>query len=66
MLLWFEVDDFDAVVARIGEVSAEVVLAPHRNPPDGEPGGPAHRECWFRRPEGYTVVVAGPDGESPL
>ena len=45
---------------------AEVVLAPRRNPSEGEPGGPAHREIWIRDPEGYTVVLASPDGESPL
>jgi catechol 2,3-dioxygenase-like lactoylglutathione lyase family enzyme len=64
VLLWFEVDDFDAAVARAGELDADVVLAPHRNPPDG-PGGPAHREIWLRDPDGYQVVLASPDGESP-
>jgi len=43
VLLWFETDDFDAAVALATELRAEVVLAPHRNPPDGESGGPAHR-----------------------
>jgi catechol 2,3-dioxygenase-like lactoylglutathione lyase family enzyme len=64
VLLWFEVDDFDAAVARAGELGADVVLPPHRNPPEGEPGGPAHRELWIRDPDGYTVVVASPDGEA--
>jgi len=64
VLLWFEVDDFDAAVTRVGELRVEVVLAPHRNPPSG-PGGPAHREFWFRDPDGYTVVLASPDGEAP-
>jgi len=66
VLLWFEIDDFDAAVARSGELDAEVVLPVHRNPPEGEPGGPAHREIWLRDPDGYTVVLASPDGESPL
>jgi catechol 2,3-dioxygenase-like lactoylglutathione lyase family enzyme len=66
VLLWFEVDDFDAAVARAGELGAEVVLAPHRNPPDGKPGGPAHREVWLRDPDGYAVVLASPDGSDPL
>jgi catechol 2,3-dioxygenase-like lactoylglutathione lyase family enzyme len=66
VLLWFEVDDFDDAVARIQQVGAEVVLPPHRNPPEGEPGGPAHREVWIRDPNGYAVVLASPDGESPL
>lgn len=64
VLLWFEVEDFDAAVGRAGELGAEVVLAPHRNPPEGQPGGPAHREIWLRDPEGYTVVLASPDGEA--
>src|SRR6478736_189506 len=66
VLLWFEVDDFDKAVARATKLGAEVVLPPHRNPPDGEPGGPAHREIWLRDPDGYSVVLASPDGESPL
>ena len=63
VLLWFEVDDFDAAVARSRELGAEVVLAPHRNPPSGD-GGPNHREVWLRDLDGYTVVLASPDGEA--
>jgi catechol 2,3-dioxygenase-like lactoylglutathione lyase family enzyme len=63
VLLWFEVDDFDAAVAGATELGAEIVLPVHRNPPEGS-GGPAHRELWIRDPEGYTVVVASPDGEA--
>jgi catechol 2,3-dioxygenase-like lactoylglutathione lyase family enzyme len=63
VLLWFEIDDFDAAVARAGELGAEVVLAPHRNPPDGN-GGPNHREVWLRDLDGYGVVLASPDGEA--
>jgi len=37
VLLWFEVDDFDAAVARSGELDAEVVLPVHRNPNVREP-----------------------------
>jgi catechol 2,3-dioxygenase-like lactoylglutathione lyase family enzyme len=65
VLLWFEIDDFDAAMDRVRELRAEIVLPPHRNPPEGQPGGPAHRECWFRDLDGYTVVLASPDGESP-
>ena len=65
VLLWFEVQDFDAAGARAKALRAEVVLPPHRNPPEGQAGGPAHREIWLRDPEGYTVVLASPDGESP-
>ncbi len=65
VLLWFEIDDFDAAVARATELGAESVLAPHRNPPAGQRGGPAHREMWIKDLDGYTVVIASPDGESP-
>jgi L-ascorbate metabolism protein UlaG (beta-lactamase superfamily) len=64
VLLWFEVSDFDDAVARSERLEAEVVLPVHRNPPEG-PGGPAHRELWLRDPNGYAVVLASPDGESP-
>lgn len=63
VLLWFEVDDFDAAVARAGELGAEVVLPRHRNPPDGD-GGPDHWEIWLRDPDGYSVVLASPDGSA--
>ena len=59
VLLWFEVDDFDAVMGRASEMSVEIVMPPHRNPPDGN-GGPNHWECWMRDPDGYVVVVASP------
>ena len=61
VLLWFEVDDFDAAMARVAELRAEVVLPRMRNPPD-EDGGPNHWEIWLRDPDGYTVVLASPDG----
>jgi catechol 2,3-dioxygenase-like lactoylglutathione lyase family enzyme len=64
-LLWFETDDFDSAIARATEIGAEVVKPPHRNPPPGEAGGPQHRECWLRDLDGYTVVLASPDGEAP-
>jgi catechol 2,3-dioxygenase-like lactoylglutathione lyase family enzyme len=61
VLLWFEIDDFDAAVARVAELKAPIVCARHRNPPDGD-GGPNHWEIWLRDPDGYTVVLASPDG----
>jgi len=63
LLLWFEVDDFDAAAARAAELKAEVVLPRHRNPPDGD-GGPNHWEIWLRDPDGYKVVLASPDGSA--
>ena len=63
-LVWFgEVSDFDGAVARAGELGAEVVRGVHRNPPEGQGNGPGHREIWVRDPDGYTVVIASPDGE---
>ena len=63
VLLWFEVDDFDAVIQRAAEMSVEIVMPRHRNPPEGD-GGPNHWECWIRDPDGYVVVVASPDGSA--
>jgi predicted enzyme related to lactoylglutathione lyase len=63
VLLWFgEVTAFDQVVERAQARGVTVVRPPHRNPPDGE--GPSHREIWLLDPDGYTVVVASPDGEA--
>ncbi len=65
VVIWFgEVSDFDAVVQRAAELGAPVVHAPYRNPPSGEGNGPGHRELWITDPDGYTVVVASPDGEA--
>jgi catechol 2,3-dioxygenase-like lactoylglutathione lyase family enzyme len=58
VLLWFQVDDFDAVVERARGLRAEILEEPHINP------RPQHREMWLRDPDGYVVVIASPDGES--
>jgi catechol 2,3-dioxygenase-like lactoylglutathione lyase family enzyme len=58
VLLWFEVDDFDAAVERARALKAEIVEEPHINP------APGHREIWIRDPDGYVVVIASPDGEA--
>jgi hypothetical protein len=63
VLLWFEIGDFAAAVARAKEMNAEIVMPRHRNPPDGN-GGPNHWELWLRDPNGYTVVLASPDGSA--
>ena len=39
-------------------LGAEVIEEPHINP------APQHREIWLRDPDGYVVVIAGPDGEA--
>lgn len=61
VLVWFEVDDFDAVMERATAMGVDIVLPRHRNPSEGE-GGPNHWECWLRDPDGYVVVVSSPDG----
>ena len=58
VLLWFEVDDFDAAVERIRRLRARVILEPHINP------APRHREIWIQDLDGYVVVLASPDGEA--
>lgn len=63
VLLWFEVEDFDAALRRAESLGAAIVKPRHRNPPDGN-GGPNHWECWLRDLEGYTVVLASPDGSA--
>lgn len=63
VLLWFEVDDFEAAMARIEALKPELVMPRHRNPPSGS-GGPNHWECWVRDPDGYVVVIASPDGSA--
>ena len=62
-LLWFEVDDFDTAERRAAELRAAVLKPRHRNPADGR-GGPNHWELWLRDPDGYTVVLASPDGSA--
>jgi catechol 2,3-dioxygenase-like lactoylglutathione lyase family enzyme len=63
VLLWFEVDDFEAVMERVAELEPEIVIPRIRNPPDGD-GGPNHWEVWLRDPDGYSVVLASPDGSA--
>lgn len=58
VLLWFEVDDFDAAVARARALAAPVVQDVHVNP------NARHRELWIEDPDGYVVVIASPDGEA--
>ena len=57
VLLWFETAGFDATVARGRALGAEILREPHVN------ARAAHRECWLRDPDGYTLVVASPYGD---
>jgi hypothetical protein len=50
--LWFEVDEFDALVARSRQAGAQVQLDVHVNP------NARHREIWLRDLDGYLVVLA--------
>jgi hypothetical protein len=54
VLLWFATDEFDAVTARLDDDDDVVLEGPMLNPLSGL------REVWLRGPEGYMVVVAGP------
>jgi hypothetical protein len=64
VVLWFgETADFDGAAARAAQLGSTVVLPPFRNPSEGEGNGPGHREIWLKDPDGYTIVVASPDGE---
>ncbi|WP_208764271.1 VOC family protein [Bradyrhizobium guangdongense] len=58
ILIWFEVDDFQEVVARARQLNAAVVREVHINP------NAQHLELWIKDLDGYTVVVASPDGET--
>jgi catechol 2,3-dioxygenase-like lactoylglutathione lyase family enzyme len=53
VLFWFEVDDFDAAVARAAEMKVETVKERSLS----ENG---NWEFWLRDPDGYTVVLTSP------
>jgi predicted enzyme related to lactoylglutathione lyase len=63
VLLWFELEDFEAAARRAQEMKAKVILPKHRNPPKGD-GGPNHWELWLEDPDGYPIVLASPDGSA--
>jgi catechol 2,3-dioxygenase-like lactoylglutathione lyase family enzyme len=53
VLLWFHVDDLDAVLQRARRLKAPVVVEPHDNPQAG------WRELTIRDPDGYHLAIAG-------
>ena len=53
MLLWFEMDDFDAAVTRAKQLRAEILKEPYLS----ENG---NWECWLHDPDGYIVVLTSP------
>jgi len=58
VLLWFEVNDFEAAVERARSLHAQIVQEPQINP------RPQHKEIWIRDPDGYVIVISSPDGET--
>lgn len=58
VVLWFQLDDFDAAVSRARALKAQFIEEPFVNP------APQHREMWLRDPDGFVVVIASPDGEA--
>lgn len=56
-LLWFETDEFDAVLQCIRQAGATVLDGPLVNP------NAQHREVWLRDPNGYKVVIASRHGD---
>ena len=58
VVLWFQVEDFEAAVERARRLGAEIIAGPMFNP------APRHMELWLRDRDGYVLVIASPDGES--
>ncbi|ABC30335.1 protein containing glyoxalase/bleomycin resistance protein/dioxygenase superfamily domain [Hahella chejuensis KCTC 2396] len=57
VLLWFQVDEFDAAVARARKLQADILEGPKLNL------RAQHREIWLRDPDGYVVVLASAYGD---
>src|SRR3982074_3210296 len=57
VVLWFQIERFDAAVARARAMSAEILEGPLVNRNAG------HREIWLRDPDGYVVVLASGEHE---
>lgn len=54
VLLWFKTEDFEAQVERLRDAAIVPEVAPYMNE------YARHLEVWFRDPDGYRIVVAGP------
>ena len=57
VLLWFQADNFDEIIARVEKHQAEVLEGPQHNPSAN------HREIWLRDPNEYVVVIASTYGD---
>ena len=55
VLIWFQVSDIDAVIARAGKLNARNLHGPARNENSGA------MEIWVEDPDGYVVVAASED-----
>ena len=53
VLLWFELEDFEAAVARALDLKVEVIKPAHLS----ENG---NHEFWIRDPDGYSLVLTSP------
>lgn len=54
VLLWFKTEDFEGQVQRLESAGVVPEVPPYLNE------YAAHQEVWFRNPDGYLIVVAGP------
>ena len=57
VVLWFQIDEFDAAIKRARDLNVEFLEEPHVNSNAG------HREAWIRDPDGYVVVLASAYGD---
>ena len=57
VVVWFELDDYAAAAARARAIGAHVIE-------EGINPNGRFPELWLRDPDGYVVVLAGPDGSA--
>lgn len=53
VLMWFELDDYDAAVKRAADMNIAVIKPSHRSENQ-------NWEFWIRDPDGYTLVLTSP------
>jgi predicted enzyme related to lactoylglutathione lyase len=53
ILLWFELEDYEAAVQRAEGMNAEIVKPSHRSEN-------LNWEFWLRDPDGYMIVLTSP------
>lgn len=58
VLLWFQMADYEDARHRARTVNAEILIDHQWNP------GPRAYETWLKDPDGYVVVLAGPDNST--